>query len=114
MTEPCLFCGIVAGAIESKLVLETPTTVAFRDIRPVAPVHVLVVPRAHLDSLSDLTPEHRELAADLLASTVAVARSEGVSDSGYRVVVNVGRDGGQVVGHLHLHVIGGRQLRGLP
>ncbi|MGH9023920.1 MAG: histidine triad nucleotide-binding protein [Acidimicrobiia bacterium] len=114
MTEACLFCRIVAGEIESDLVLETPTTIAFRDIRPVAPVHVLVVPRAHLGSLSELGPEHRGLTADLLGGAVAVARSEGIFDSGYRVVVNVGRDGGQMVGHLHLHVIGGRELRGLP
>ena len=105
----CLFCGIVVGDVPSTRVLETPDAVAFRDLNAVAPVHVLVVPRAHVADLAGLTREAPQAAAGLLAAAVQVAEQEGLAD-GYRVVANTGRDAGQTVFHLHLHVLGGRSL----
>lgn len=104
----CLFCKIVAGQIPSTKVYENETVLAFRDIDPKAPVHVLIIPKAHYDSL--LSPGADKAAAALFASVASVARKVGVDDAGFRVVINTGRDGGQAVGHLHLHLLGGRAL----
>ena len=106
----CLFCRIVAGEVPSDKVHETEGTVAFRDISPAAPTHVLVVPRAHIVSAAAVEAEHGDLLAELLAAARAVARAEGVADSGYRLVFNVGEDALNSVPHLHLHVLGGRQM----
>jgi histidine triad (HIT) family protein len=110
----CLFCGIVAGSVPSTGVLETEHAYAFRDIHPAAPVHVLVVPKEHIGSVEDVGPGHRDLLGDLFAAIRAVAAREGVAESGYRVVTNVGEDAGQLVQHLHFHVLGGRSLRWPP
>jgi histidine triad (HIT) family protein len=110
----CLFCGIVAGLVPSDSVLETEHSFAFRDINPAAPVHVLVVPKHHVDSVADIGPDDTELLVDLVAAVNRVAAQEGVAESGYRVVTNVGEDAGQLVRHLHFHVIGGRGLRWPP
>ncbi len=104
----CLFCRIANGALATELVAESVHGVAFRDIAPQAPVHVLVVPRRHLASLRE-ADDPAEL-GDLLALAARVAAEAGVADGGYRVVANTGSDGGQTVGHLHLHVLGGRAL----
>lgn len=104
----CLFCRIVSGEIPAALIAETPHAVAFRDIAPKAPVHALVIPRRHVASLAAAT-DAVEL-GEVLALAARVAEQEGVSASGYRVVTNVGEDGGQSVGHLHFHVLGGRAL----
>jgi histidine triad (HIT) family protein len=110
----CLFCGIVARSVPSDAVLETEHSYAFRDINPAAPVHVLVVPKAHLDSIVDLDGTQAELLVDLVGAVNQVAAQEGIDGSGYRVVTNVGEDAGQLVRHLHFHVIGGRSLRWPP
>ena len=104
----CLFCRVVAGEVPADTVHETGQTVAFRDITPQAPTHVLVVPRAHHDDLASLVDADPAAAGELMAAAVAVARQEGHAEGGYRLVVNTGRDGGQTVGHLHVHVLGGR------
>ena len=114
MASDCLFCRIVAGEIPSDQVYADEQVIAFRDIAPKAPVHVLVIPRRHLDSVADLTAADAPLAAALLAAANEVARREGVAESGYRVVTNVGADAGQSVGHLHLHVLGGRRMTWPP
>ena len=106
----CLFCKIAAGDIPSAQVYADDALIAFRDIAPQAPVHVLVVPRRHLESLDALRHDP-ELAGRLLAAAANVARTEGLHQAGYRVAVNHGRHGAQTVGHVHLHVLGGRQLR---
>ncbi len=106
----CLFCRIVAGTIPANLVRETDRTVAFRDISPQAPVHVLVIPRVHVPDVGALVSADAELAGLLIRECAAVAADEGVSDSGYRVVFNTGDQGGQAVHHCHAHVLGGRQL----
>jgi histidine triad (HIT) family protein len=105
-TEPCIFCRIVAGTIPATLVGENEQALAFRDLHPQAPVHVLVIPRRHVGSLA-AADDAAEL-GQLMALAADVARREGVAQSGYRVVTNIGADGGQTVGHLHLHVLGGR------
>ncbi len=108
MSSPCLFCRIAAGEIPVALVAENPHAVAFRDIAPKAPVHLLVIPRRHVASLAEAT-DPDEL-GHLLALAAEVARREGLAESGYRVVANTGADGGQTVFHLHLHVLGGRAM----
>jgi len=108
----CLFCRIVRGEIPSTKVAESATCLAFRDIAPKAPVHVLVIPKAHFDSLNEV-PEGR-VVGEMAMLAQEVARSEGISDDGYRCVINTGENGGQTVGHLHLHVIGGRGLKWPP
>ncbi len=112
MTDNCLFCRIAKGEIPTKFVAETDEAVAFRDIAPKAPVHVLVIPRQHLTSLA--TAEDEDLLGKLVMLAANVARDEGISESGYRVIVNTGPDGGQSVDHLHFHVMGGRQLTWPP
>ncbi|HUG15468.1 MAG TPA: histidine triad nucleotide-binding protein [Thermomicrobiales bacterium] len=109
----CLFCRIVAGEIPATIVFSDDHTVAFRDIQPAAPTHVLVIPREHIRSLHELEPADHDVLRALAMSTQRVAELEGIAGAGYRVVTNVGADGGQSVDHLHFHVLGGRQLRGL-
>jgi histidine triad (HIT) family protein len=103
----CIFCKIVAGQIPCDRVAETERVLAFRDINPAAPVHVLVIPKEHVaDSAGDVAPEHGELLAEILAVAAGVAGSEGVDD-GWRLVSNVGANAGQTVFHLHFHMMGG-------
>ncbi|MGI8948326.1 MAG: histidine triad nucleotide-binding protein [Ornithinimicrobium sp.] len=106
----CLFCRIGAGEIPAEVVLETETTLAFRDITPHARVHVLVIPREHHDSLAGLAEVDAQGAADLAVVAGQVAQQEGIAESGYRVISNVGPDSGQEVPHVHLHVLGGERL----
>ncbi len=110
----CLFCGIVSGDIPADVVLQDTQTVAFRDISPAAPTHVLVVPRDHHDDLAALSASDRDLTGALMAAATQVAALEGLTDGGYRVVLNTGVDGGQTVGHVHAHVLGGRSLTWPP
>lgn len=113
MSSDCLFCRIVAGELPATVVHETDTTLAFRDIAPKAPVHVLVVSKEHHPDLPAMAAADPALAARVLAVTTEVARAEGVTESGYRVVFNVGPDSGQEVAHVHAHVLGGRRLGGM-
>lgn len=105
----CLFCKIVAGAIPAKRLYETADTIAFADINPQAPVHVLVIPKRHIASHAHALPEDAGLIATLMAAAGDVAREQGL-ENGYRLVVNTGPDGGQTVDHLHVHVLGGRHM----
>ena len=106
----CLFCSIVAGKIPATIVHETDKTLAFRDINPKAPVHVLVIPKEHIESLLALDVRHAAVIAEMHQSIQAVARQEKADEKGFRVVVNNGKDSGQAVGHLHYHVLAGRKL----
>ncbi len=108
----CLFCRIARGEIPANKVAESDDCLAFRDISPQAPVHVLVIPREHYGSLNDV-PDGAVLAA-MHNLVREVVRQEGIAASGYRCVVNTGKDGGQTVGHLHLHVLGGRHMTWPP
>ncbi|MDW8249828.1 MAG: histidine triad nucleotide-binding protein [Myxococcales bacterium] len=110
----CLFCRIVRGEIPAKVVYENDHVLAFHDIQPQAPVHTLVIPKIHVESLARLGAQQRELAAELVLGVQQVARLTGVESSGYRTVANTGAHGGQSVFHLHLHVLGGRPLSWPP
>lgn len=107
----CLFCKIVAGKIPSDKVHEDDKIIVFKDIYPKAPVHLLMVPREHVDSLDQLTPAHDSLMTHMLRSLPVVARQAGLTD-GYRTIINTGRGGGQEVFHLHIHILGGGRLPG--
>ncbi len=109
MSDECLFCRIVAGEQPSERVGEDDGVIAFRDIFPRAPVHVLVVPEVHIDSAHDLTDEHADLLTACFRLARRVAEDEGIA-GGYRIATNVGQGGGQAIPHLHFHVLGGRQL----
>jgi histidine triad (HIT) family protein len=110
----CLFCSIVAGEIPADLVLESERTVAFRDINPQAPVHVLVIPRAHLPDVAGLAAAGDGLLDEVAAQAHQVAVDAGIADGGYRVVFNTGADAGQTVWHAHAHVLGGRPMAWPP
>ena len=110
--DDCLFCKIIEGAIPSDRLFENDDFIAFKDINPQAPVHILVVPKRHLSMLSDCGEEDAELLSGLLLAANEVARKAGIGESGYRVAVNSGKEGGQVVFHLHLHLMGGHMLDG--
>lgn len=112
MADECIFCRIASGEIPAAIVAQNAYAVAFRDLHPQAPVHVLVVPRRHIASLAEATDAAEVGALSLLAADVA--RLEGIDTGGYRTVINVGADGGQTVFHLHLHLLGGRPLSWPP
>ena len=107
----CIFCRIARGEIGTAFVAESEHAVAFRDLAPQAPTHVLVIPRRHVGALRDLGADDGALALDLLLLASCVAEQEGLLDGGYRVVTNDGPDAGQTVFHLHFHVLGGQPLR---
>ncbi len=108
----CIFCRIVAGKIPSDIVYQDEEVIAFRDIHPQAPVHLLVVPKKHIACLSDLKEEEAPLMGHMVSVANQLAKTEGISSTGYRLVINCGQQGGQLVPHLHMHVMGGRQLSG--
>jgi histidine triad (HIT) family protein len=110
VSEDCIFCRIAAGEIPATIVHETAGTVAFQDIRPKAPVHTLVITRAHHADMAALAAADPALAGELLGAAADTARSEGVGDSGYRLIFNSGPDSGQEVPHVHAHVMGGQRL----
>ena len=110
MSNDCLFCRIVAGEIPADVVHETATTLAFRDIGPKAPVHVLVIPKTHHADVAALAEADPALAGEVLAAVAAVAKADGLTDDGYRVIFNTGPYGGQEVFHVHAHVLGGAPL----
>jgi histidine triad (HIT) family protein len=106
----CIFCRIARGEIPARVIRESETLLAFHDVNPQAPTHVLVIPRRHVASLEALRAEDAELAGSLLLAVAEIARSLELDETGYRVVANVGEDGGQSVAHLHLHLLGGRAM----
>jgi histidine triad (HIT) family protein len=111
--EDCLFCKIVESEIPADVVHETPTTLAFRDIEPQAPTHILVIPRIHLPNVAELTANAPDVAVDLLNAVGAIAKQEGL-DKGYRLVFNTGRQAYQSIFHVHAHLLGGREMRWPP
>jgi histidine triad (HIT) family protein len=112
MTSDCIFCRIVRGELPADTVYQDDKVTAFRDIEPQAKTHVLVVPNQHYDSLNDAAKADTELLGVLLKACALVARDEGIEESGYRVLTNVGENGRQSVDHFHLHVLGGNKLKG--
>ncbi len=110
----CLFCDIAAGKIPCTQVHSDEKFLAFRDIDPKAPTHILVIPRRHIAGLTELENSDSGLAGELILTAAAIAAEEGLAEAGYRFVINSGSDGGQTVGHLHLHILGGRRLEWPP
>ncbi len=114
MPIDCLFCKIVAGEIPVEFVYESDTVVAFRDINPQAPTHVLVIPREHISTINDLSVEDEVLVGSLYTAAREIAVAEGIADAGYRTVMNCNEGAGQSVFHIHLHVLGGRPMNWPP
>jgi histidine triad (HIT) family protein len=110
----CLFCKIVAGEIPGAIVYQDDTLVAFKDINPQAPMHVLVVPRRHIATLNDLSDADDALVGEMMRRATALAKEHGYAERGYRTVFNCNADAGQTVFHIHLHVLGGRRLSWPP
>ena len=108
MNENCLFCKIIAGEIPAAKVFEDDVCIAFNDISPQAPTHILIVPREHFASLDKAASDHKETLGHLLLTAAQIARESGFAEDGYRVVINTNGDGGQTVFHLHIHLLGGR------
>jgi len=108
----CIFCDIIAGKIPGEIIYRNEWVAAFRDINPQAPTHILIVPLKHIASLDRLGPADQPLIAEMVAAANELAHREGIAEKGYRVAVNCGEWGGQVVPHLHLHLLGGRPLSG--
>ena len=111
----CIFCKIANGEIDSKLIYEDETVAAFRDLNPQAPEHILIVPKKHVAKITDFNDEDKNLAAHIFVDVVpAIAKKIGVDKSGFRLVINTGKDGGQTVSHLHVHLLGGRKMTWPP
>jgi len=111
MTDSCIFCKIANNEIQSNIVYHDEQVTAFRDIHPVAPTHVLIVPNRHIESVSSLKSEDEALAGHMLAVAGQIAVKEGIADSGYRIITNTGINGGQTVFHMHFHLIGGQRMK---
>jgi histidine triad (HIT) family protein len=110
MAEGCIFCRIVAGELPADIVYQDKDFLAFRDISPQAPTHLLIIPKVHIGSVAELGKEQDKLAGRLIMVAKKLAEKEGIAGRGYRLAINCGPEGGQVVPHLHLHLIGGRQM----
>ncbi len=114
MPPDCLFCRIVSGELPSTQVYSDDHVVAIRDIAPQAPTHILLITREHVSSVNDIGEAGPDLACALLTASAAVAKQEGIAENGYRLVINTGHQGGQTVAHLHVHLLGGRQMTWPP
>jgi len=114
MVDNCIFCKIARGEIPATIVYQDDRVVAFRDINPGAPVHILIIPREHIASAAAIDPSNAALAGYLLQIAAQIAKQENIVDGGYRVVTNIGADAGQSVPHMHFHILGGRQMAWPP
>lgn len=110
----CLFCKIIAGEIPSTKVYEDEAVLAFRDIEPQAPEHIIIIPKTHISSANEITEENGAVVGKIFAVAAKIAKELGFADKGYRIVNNCGEDGGQTVGHIHFHLLGGRNLQWPP
>ncbi|SFF00263.1 histidine triad (HIT) family protein [Paenibacillus catalpae] len=109
----CIFCKIIEGSIPSTKVYESENVIAFKDIQPAAPVHILIIPKKHIPTMNDVTEEDGPVIAEVFAAAREIAKQQGIAESGYRLINNVNSDGGQVVYHLHVHLVGGEKLGSL-
>ena len=110
----CLFCKIAAGEIPSTKVYEDDLVYAFRDIEPQAPVHILIIPKKHISSVNEINDENCAIVGHIFKVAAEIAKNEGIAEDGYRIVTNIGENGGQTVKHLHYHMLGGRSLQWPP
>ncbi len=106
----CIFCKIINKELPSTVVYEDEQILAFKDINPVTPVHILVIPKKHISNLNEVEPEDEATIGKIYTVIKQIARKEGIAEKGYRIIVNCGEDGGQEVGHLHFHILGGKKL----
>ncbi|MBC2579247.1 histidine triad nucleotide-binding protein [Clostridium sp. DJ247] len=112
--EDCIFCKIIKGQIPCEKVYEDDIVLSFKDISPAAPIHVLIIPKEHISSLNDISEENSKIIAHIFIIAKKIAKDLGLSENGYRIVTNCGEDGGQTVGHIHFHLLGGRSLKWPP
>ena len=110
----CIFCDIVEGKMKADIIYNSENVIAFKDIRPQAPVHILIIPKKHIPTLNDIKPEDKTLIGEMFLVAKEIAQKSGLSDNGYRTVFNCNRDAGQEVYHIHLHLLGGRRLHWPP
>ena len=111
MTDTCIFCKIVSGETKAEIAYQDEQVTAFRDIHPVAPTHILIVPNKHIESVNHLETEDEQLMGHLFTTAGKLAEEEGIDKDGYRLITNTGVNGGQTVFHIHLHLIGGQRMR---
>jgi histidine triad (HIT) family protein len=109
--KDCIFCRIAAGELPADVVYQDELVTAFRDINPVAPTHILIIPKQHIQDSNMLSEEHKDVAAQMLTVVSDIAKAEGIDKSGYRLIMNTGPDGNQEVMHMHLHLIGGQKMK---
>ena len=112
--DNCLFCKIIKGEIPANKVYENDHVLAFKDIDPKAPIHILVIPKKHIKSINELNSSDKYLAGELILASKKIAKDEGISLEGYRIIFNTNDDGGQTVYHIHMHIMGGRQMKWPP
>lgn len=110
MTTDCLFCSIVSEKIPADIVYQDDQVVAFRDISPQAPTHILIIPRKHISTINEVEPTDQQLVGHLVLTAQKLAKDQGISESGFRLIMNCNQEGGQTVYHIHMHLMGGRQL----
>ena len=110
MTTDCLFCNIVSGNIPAEIVYQDEHALAFRDISPQAPTHILVIPKKHISTINEIEPTDQQLIGHLVLTAQKLAKEQGIDESGFRLVMNCNQEGGQTVYHIHMHLMGGRQL----
>ena len=113
MSDECIFCKIIAGEMGDPPLYQDDDVTAFRDINPQAPTHILIVPNKHMASVNEASPEDQTALGKMMLTAAKLARDEGIAESGYRLIINNGLEAGQVVFHLHMHLMGGRKMRGL-
>lgn len=114
MTNNCLFCSIADKKINASIVYEDGNVMAFKDIDPKAPIHILVIPKEHISSITKIEKKHSEILINIIEAIKKIVKSESIEESGFRVVVNHGPDSGQAVSHIHFHILGGRKLAWPP
>ena len=110
MSKDCIFCRIASGEIPAEKVFESEELIAFKDINPIAPVHVLIVPKKHIATIDDVDESNMQIFSKMFAAAKEIAKKTGVNNTGYRTIVNCKKDAGQEVFHIHMHVVGGRPL----
>lgn len=108
--QDCLFCKIVSGEIKTDLIFEGDKVIAFRDIHPIAPVHVLIIPKEHISSMNEISEERTDLLGKLLYTATKIAKDLEIAETGYKLLIRTGRNGGQEIPHIHLHLLGGARL----
>jgi histidine triad (HIT) family protein len=113
MSDDCIFCKIIAGQMGDSPLYQDDAVTAFRDVNPQAPTHILIVPNKHMASVNETSPEDQATLGKMMLTAAKLAQDEGIAESGYRLIINNGPEAGQVVFHLHMHLMGGRRMRGL-